>query len=234
MTRVVELQNVSKVYHLGELEVAALQEATVTINEGEFVVVLGPSGCGKTTLMNLIGGLDSPSSGRVLISGEDISEFDEEQLTRYRRDRAGFIFQFFNLVATLTALENVQLAAELSESPLDPMEVLSSVGLAERANHFPSELSGGEQQRVAIARALVKRAPLMLCDEPTGELDFETGRKILALLHQTTHERGETVIMVTHNAAVAAIADRVLRLRSGRIIADEANPHPIDPMELSW
>lgn len=234
MTAVVELQSVSKVYSLGEIEVAALRDASVQINEGEFVVVLGPSGCGKTTLMNLIGGLDSPSSGRVLIGGEDISDFSEEELTIYRREHAGFIFQFFNLVATLTALENVQLAAELSADPLDPMDTLASVGLGERANHFPSELSGGEQQRVAIARALVKKAPLMLCDEPTGELDFETGRMILGLLHQTTHDRGQTVIMVTHNAAVATIADRVLRLRSGRIICDEVNTSPTDPRELTW
>ena len=233
-TPVVALEGASKVYALGEVEVVALREADLRIHKGEFVVVLGPSGCGKTTLMNLIGGLDSPTSGRVLIEGQDISEFDEDQLTSYRREHVGFIFQFFNLVATLTALENVLLAAELSEAPLDALETLASVGLGERAHHFPSELSGGEQQRVAIARALVKRAPLMLCDEPTGELDFETGRMILALLHQTTHDLGQTVLVVTHNASVGAIADRVLRMRSGRIVSDEVNEHPMDPMNLSW
>jgi putative ABC transport system ATP-binding protein len=231
---VVRLEGVSKTYSLGEVDVVALRNASLEVAKGEFIVILGPSGCGKSTLMNIIGGLDSPTSGRVMVDGEDISTFDEEQLTLYRRDRVGFIFQFFNLVATLTARENVLLAAEISQTARNVDEVLEAVGLAERANHFPSELSGGEQQRVAIARALVKGAPLMLCDEPTGELDFETGRMILALLHQTTHDRNETVMMVTHNAPIAEIADRVLRLRSGAIISDERNPHPLDPMELNW
>lgn len=231
---VVELRKVTKSYVMGEVQVQALKETSLLVFPGEFVVILGPSGCGKTTLMNVIGGLDTPTSGDVFVNGHDIATFDERELTRYRREEVGFIFQFFNLVTTLTAKENVQLAAELSPTPLGADEVLDAVGLAGRGHHYPSELSGGEQQRVAIARALVKHAPLLLCDEPTGELDFETGRKILALLHATTHDRGQTVMMVTHNAAVGAIADRVLRLRSGAVVADEHHVSPVDPMELSW
>lgn len=231
---VVRLEAVRKTYHLGEIEVEALKDTSLEIYRGEFVVILGPSGCGKSTLMNIIGGLDTPTSGRVLVDGEDISTFTEDDLTLYRRDRVGFIFQFFNLVTTLTARENVILAAEISPTARDVDEVLQDVGLTERASHFPSELSGGEQQRVAIARALVKGAPLLLCDEPTGELDFETGRMILSLLHETTHGENQTVMMVTHNAAIAEIADRVLRLRSGVVIADEINEHPTEAMLLNW
>lgn len=231
---VLALEHVSKTYIAGAIAVPALKDATIEVWPGEFVVILGPSGCGKTTLMNVIGGLDVPTSGRVVIDGEDISTFDEETLTQFRREKVGFVFQFFNLVSTLTARENVQLAADLVRSPRPIDEVLEDVGLLARADHFPSELSGGEQQRVAIARALVKNAPVLLCDEPTGELDFETGRRVLSLLHDTTHLRGQTVLMVTHNAPVAQIADRILRLRSGEIVSDERNPRPIDPMELSW
>lgn len=233
-TVVLELDRVTKTYHRGEVAIEALRETTLRFTQGEFVVILGPSGCGKSTLMNVIGGLDAPTSGRVLVEGEDISTFDEEALTLYRRSKVGFVFQFFNLVSTLTARENVLLAAELSHAPRDVESVLQDVGLLDRADHFPSELSGGEQQRVAIARALVKHAPLLLCDEPTGELDFETGRRVLALLHETTHTRSQTVLMVTHNAPVAAIADRVIRLRSGTVVSDEHNPSPVDPMELNW
>lgn len=228
------LEDVAKTYRMGEIEVAALRDVSLSVGEGEFVVILGPSGCGKSTLMNIVGGLDTPTAGRVLIQGEDISKYDENQLTLFRRNKVGFIFQFFNLVTTLTVRENVQLVSEMSENPRDVDEVLQAVGLAERATHFPSELSGGEQQRTAIARALVKNAPLLLCDEPTGELDFETGRMVLSLLHQITHERGQTVMMVTHNAAVANIADRVLKLRSGAIISDEINKNPVDPEGLVW
>lgn len=228
------LDRVTKIYRMGDVDVAALRETSLEVHEGEFVVILGPSGCGKSTLMNVIGGLDTPTSGHVVVNGQDISTFDEALLTYYRRNTVGFIFQFFNLVTTLTARENVQLAAELSSIPRDVDEVMEAVGLGERGSHFPSELSGGEQQRVAIARALVKHAPVLLCDEPTGELDFETGRMILSLLHATTHERGQTVLMVTHNASVAGMADRILRLRSGTIISDEANLRPIDPMDLTW
>ncbi|MCB8932801.1 MAG: ABC transporter ATP-binding protein [Chthonomonadaceae bacterium] len=231
---VVELDRVTRSYRTGEIVVHALRETSLQVRRGEFVVVLGPSGSGKSTLMNVIGGLDSPTTGRVLVDGVETSGLDEAALTAFRRHKVGFIFQFFNLVVTLTARENVLLAAELSESPRDVDEVLRDVGLLERADHFPSELSGGEQQRVAIARALVKNAPLLLCDEPTGDLDFETGRRVLDLLHATTHTRSQTVMMVTHNAPIATVADRVLRLRSGEIVSDEWNEHPRDPMELTW
>jgi len=231
---ILRLDHVSKTYRIGTQSVHALKDASVDVHEGEFVVILGPSGCGKSTLMNVIGGLDTPTSGSVVVEGEDVSSFDEDRLTTFRREKVGFVFQFFNLVATLTARENVQLAADLSSAPRPVEEILEDVGLLARADHFPSELSGGEQQRVAIARALVKNAPLLLCDEPTGELDFETGRRILALLHETTHVRRQTVLMVTHNAPVARIADRVLRLRSGEIVSDETNTDPIDPLELVW
>lgn len=234
MTSIVRLEEVQKSYLRGEVEVQALKETSLSIEPGEFVVILGPSGCGKTTLINLIGGLDTPSKGNVIVHGRNLAHMDEGQLTNFRREDVGFIFQFFNLVTTLTAKENVLLAAELASDPLDADDVLKAVGLAGREHHYPSELSGGEQQRVAIARALVKHAPLLLCDEPTGELDFETGRMIIDLLHKTTHEHGQTVMMVTHNAAIAAVADRVLRLRSGAIVADEHNEHPLEPMALSW
>lgn len=231
---IVRLDRATKTYKMGEVQVHALKETNLEFKTGEFVVILGPSGCGKSTLMNLIGGLDAPTSGHVVVDGRDTSTMTESDLTRFRRTTVGFIFQFFNLVNTLTARENVQLAADLSAKPLDVNETLKSVGLLERADHFPSELSGGEQQRVAIARALVKHAPVLLCDEPTGELDFETGRMVLGLLHATTHERAQTVLMVTHNAAIGGIADRVLKLRSGAVISDTANPNPIDAEELTW
>lgn len=231
---VIELDGVGKTYRTGSTEVHALVDANLTIDRGEFVVILGPSGCGKSTLMNLIGGLDRPTTGTVKVGGRDISKLDERGLTRFRRETVGFIFQFFNLVNTLTAYENVQLAAELVHHPMDIASLLEAVGLAGRGSHFPSELSGGEQQRVAIARALVKGAPVMLCDEPTGELDEETGRRVLSLLHQTTHDRGQAVLVVTHNAAIAAMADRIIRLRSGRILSDERNEHPVDPEEVRW
>ncbi|MBI1334722.1 MAG: ATP-binding cassette domain-containing protein [Armatimonadetes bacterium] len=232
--RIVELDHVSKVYPMGEVQVTALSDASLSVAAGEFVVILGPSGCGKSTMMNIIGGLDSPTSGVVKVAGEDITLYTEVELTNYRRNRVGFIFQFFNLVTTLTVRENVQLVAEMSRHPRDVDEVIEAVGLADRASHFPSELSGGQQQRTAIARALVKNAPLLLCDEPTGELDSETGRLVLALLHQITHDHGQTVMMVTHNATISRIADRILRLRNGRIVADETNPDPISPDQLEW
>lgn len=231
---VVRLSSVTKVYKIGDVEVRALQDISITVSKGEFVVILGPSGCGKTTLMNLIGGLDTPTSGEVWVAGSRIDSLALSELTQFRRESVSFVFQFFNLVNTLTARENIQLAAELVPNPLSTDAVLQAVGLADRADHFPSELSGGEQQRVSIARALVKHAPILLCDEPTGELDFETGRMILDLLHKSTHDRGQTVLMVTHNSGVAEMADRVLRLRSGKIISDEVNPHPQDPMSLTW
>jgi putative ABC transport system ATP-binding protein len=211
-----------------------LRDVTLDIFPGEVVVILGPSGCGKTTLLNVVGGLDSVTSGDVVINGTNIASYDDRALTKFRRNSIGFVFQFFNLVPTLTARENVQLAAELVASPRKVEDVLQEVGLGERGSHFPAELSGGEQQRVAIARGLVKDPPILLCDEPTGELDFETGRKILVLLHELTHTRRQTVLMVTHNVAIAKMADRIVRLRSGEVVSVEVNPSPIDPEQLEW
>jgi putative ABC transport system ATP-binding protein len=231
---IVRLKGASKVYRMGDVEVWALREVDLEIHAGEFVVILGPSGCGKTTLLNLVGGLDSPSSGTVLVDGVDIAHFTERQLTEYRRQKIGFVFQFFNLVPTLTARENVQLAAELVQEPRAVQQALEEVGLGDRGDHFPSELSGGEQQRVAIARGLVKNPPIVICDEPTGELDFETGRKVLSLLHRINHEEKQTVLLVTHNTAIAGMADRVVKLRSGRIVSDEVNSKHIPPEDLEW
>jgi putative ABC transport system ATP-binding protein len=234
MDPVVSLRRATKVYRTEGGEVYALRDVTLDLFPGELVVILGPSGCGKTTLLNVVGGLDTVSSGDVVVNGTNIAAFDDGELTFFRRSRIGFVFQFFNLIPTLTARENVLLAAELVPKPRDVDQVLREVGLGERGSHFPSELSGGEQQRVAIARGLVKDPPILLCDEPTGELDFETGRKILVLLHELTHERLQTVLMVTHNAAISAMADRIVRLRSGEVVSDEHNDSPIDPANLEW
>jgi len=219
---------------MGLVEVQALRSVSLQLARGEFVVILGPSGSGKTTLLNMVGGIDSPTSGRVIVDGIDIAALDEKGLTQYRRSRVGFVFQFFNLIPTLTARENVEFAAELVTSPRDPVEVLEEVGLRERADHFPSELSGGEQQRVAIARALVKDPPILLCDEPTGELDFETGRHILGLIRRIGEVGNKTVLVVTHNTAVGEIARRVVRLRSGEVVESRENSNPLDPQELRW
>ena len=219
---------------MGEVIVPALKPTTFSVRQGELLMVLGPSGSGKTTLLNLIGGIDSPSEGRIFFEGEDLSQMDDDELTDYRRYSVGFVFQFFNLVPTLTALENVQLVAELMDNPLDSQDVLESVGLGDRGNHFPSELSGGEQQRVAIARALVKRPKLLLADEPTGNLDFETGIRVLTVLTDLARGGDITVLIVTHNSAVASIADRVIRMRSGEITGIEENPTPRSPSELKW
>lgn len=231
---IVELEHATKIYRRGDVDVVALQDATLRVNRGELVVILGPSGCGKSTILNLIGGLDTPTSGRLVVDGFDLALSDDSAITEYRRLKIGFIFQFFNLVPTLSARENIQLAAELVPHHRNVDQALSEVGLLERADHFPSELSGGEQQRVAIARGLVKNPPILLCDEPTGELDFETGRKILVLLHQINHEQNQTVLLVTHNSAIAKMADRVVRLQSGRIVSDEVNPMHADPATLEW
>ncbi len=233
-TPIVELKGVSKIYKMGDVEVAALRQTDLTIRRGELVVILGPSGCGKSTLLNLIGGLDRPTTGQLIVDGEDIAQYSDAQLTQYRRQKIGFVFQFFNLIPTLTSHENVQLAAELSEKSRRVQQVMEEVGLGERGGHFPSQLSGGEQQRVAIARGLVKNPPILLCDEPTGELDFETGRKILVLLHKINHEENQTVLLVTHNTAIAAMADRVVRLQSGHVVSDEVNPSHTDPADLVW
>jgi putative ABC transport system ATP-binding protein len=231
----VSLDNVSKIYHMGQVEVPALRDVNVKVPKGELVVILGPSGSGKTTLLNIIGGLDSPTTGQVLIGGTDISRFNEAKLTRARRTLTGFVFQFFNLIPTLTARENVELAAHLAGTRhlVDPL--LEQVGLAARAHQFPRQLSGGEQQRVSIARALVTNAPIILADEPTGSLDFETGRRILQLISQICQEQGDrSFLLVTHNAAISQMAHRVIRLKDGRIVENRQNTNPIDPGELQW
>jgi putative ABC transport system ATP-binding protein len=230
----IDINGVSKSYPMGELKVDALRNVSIQIKAGEFLAVLGPSGSGKTTLLNLIGGIDSASGGSIRVGGLDLAALNEKGLNSYRRDNVGFIFQFFNLIPTLTAQENIELAADLVKKPRDVMEVLGDVELAERASHFPSELSGGEQQRVAIARALVKDPPIILGDEPTGNLDFETGKRILVAIRNINRKNHKTVIIVTHNTAIGEIADRVLRLRSGEIIEIKDNPAPADPENLRW
>jgi putative ABC transport system ATP-binding protein len=231
---VLKLEDVSRSYQMGVVEVKALTGIILDITRGDFVAILGPSGSGKTTLLNLVGGIDSPSSGRITVDGIELSALDDRGLTSYRRNHIGFVFQFFNLIPTLTARENVEFAAELVNAPRAPDDVLEVVGLKERADHYPSELSGGEQQRVAIARALSKDPPILLCDEPTGELDFETGKHILSSMRTINKQDGKTILLVTHNTAIGDIADRVIRLRSGEIIEDRLNESPIDPQGLRW
>lgn len=231
---VLKLEDVSRSYQMGQVEVRALTGVSLDITRGEFIVILGPSGSGKTTLLNLAGGIDSPTSGKITVDGIEISALNDKGLTEYRRNHIGFVFQFFNLIPTLTARENIEFAAELVKEPRDPLEVLEVVGLKERADHYPSELSGGEQQRVAIARALVKDPPILLCDEPTGELDFETGKHILSAMKMINEVNCKTVLLVTHNTAIGDIAHRVIRLRSGEITEDRRNTAPIDPQELRW
>jgi len=232
----VRLSGASKTYGQGELAVHALSAVDLTVARGELVVMLGPSGSGKTTLLNLIGGIEPASSGRIVVGGIDVSTLDEEGRTDFRRNTVGFIFQFFNLIPTLTALENVELVAELSGegSRERSSEMLERVGLSDRLNSFPAQLSGGQQQRVAVARALTGSPQVLLGDEPTGALDLETGRTVLALLRQVNRESAQTVLLVTHNAEIARMADRVLHLRDGRLVSDERQPSPVDPMQLDW
>lgn len=230
----VEFNDVRKVYKMGEVEVAAADGMTFSCERGEFVVVVGPSGAGKTTLLNMLGGMDSCTSGSIVLDGREISTFNEKQLTQYRRLDIGFVFQFYNLVQNLTALENVELASQICLHPLDAAEVLAQVGLAHRMDNFPAQLSGGEQQRVAIARALAKNPKLLLADEPTGALDFKTGKAILKLLQDTCLNTGKTVVLITHNSAFAAIADRVIHVREGRVASMQVNPHPASAETLEW
>ncbi len=231
----IELEGVTKTYGSGELAVPAVRGIDLKIPAGQFVVVLGPSGSGKTTLMNLVGGIERPTSGSIRVAGQDLSAEAEGELTTFRRRELGFVFQFFNLIPTLTALENVELVAELSSAgPGAARDALDEVGLSERADHFPSALSGGEQQRVAIARALAKAPSVLLCDEPTGSLDLETGRQVLVALHDVSRKGGRTVVLVTHNTAIAAMADRVIRMGSGRLVSDEAVPAPTPAAEIRW
>ena len=233
------LIEVHKRFPLGQVEVTALQGVSLDIKAGEFLVILGPSGSGKTTLLNLLGGLDVPTAGQVTVDGRDLGGLSDRELTRYRRERVGFVFQFFNLIPTLTAAENIEFALELVERDAKRVaartaELLGQVGLAERADHFPSRLSGGEQQRVAIARALAKDPPLLLCDEPTGNLDFRTGIRVLTLLREVTAAQGRSCILVTHNSVIGEMADRVVRLRDGMIEEEIVHERPKDPAEIRW
>ncbi len=227
-------ENISKLYQMGELEVVAVKKVDLEIYKGEFVVILGPSGSGKSTLLNILGGMDVPSEGNVYMEGENIIGFNDKKLTYYRRDKIGFVFQFYNLMGTLTARENVELATEICQNALDIDEVMDTVGLGDRKDHFPAQLSGGEQQRVAIARAVAKNADLLLCDEPTGALDFETGIKILKLLKDINIKYNKTVVIITHNVPIGEMADRVIRMRSGMITEIKTNENPIDPERIVW
>ena len=228
------LDNVRKTFQMGEVAVDALKKVNLQIFHGEFLVMVGPSGSGKTTMPNIIGGLDQPTSGNVWYRDEDLSKVSARELTRYRRETVGFVFQFYNLVPTLTARENVMVATELSKNPIEVDEALGLVGLGMRHEHFPAQMSGGEQQRVAIARAVAKNPELLLCDEPTGALDYETGKKVLRLLVDLKNKLGKTVLIITHNAAIAEAADRVVRLRSGEIVELHSNPHPKAPEDIEW
>lgn len=230
----VSFQDVSKIYHSGEVEIRAVDNISFEIMKGEFVVIVGPSGAGKTTVLNMLGGMDACSEGTILVDGSEVSRYNARQLTEYRRRDIGFVFQFYNLVQNLTALENVELAAQICPDPLDAQEVLRDVGLADRMNNFPAQLSGGEQQRVSIARALAKNPKLLLCDEPTGALDDQTGRTILQLLQDTCRQKGVTVIVITHNSALTPMADRVIRIRSGTVAEMKRNPHPTPVAEIEW
>jgi putative ABC transport system ATP-binding protein len=230
----ISTRDLSKIYHMGEVSVEALRDATLDIYEGEFVVILGPSGSGKSTLLNIIGGMDTPTHGKVIFRGQELGDLDDNGLTRYRRENIGFIFQFYNLLPNLTARENVELVTDMSADPLDVMEVLEKVGLKERADHFPSQLSGGEQQRVAVARAVAKNPEMLLCDEPTGALDNVTGRVVLKVLKEINQSLGKTVLVITHNAAIAEMADRVLYLSNGRIANIRTIENPIDPERIEW
>lgn len=230
----IDVKNVSKTYQMGEVTIKAIDKVNFSIEKGELVVILGPSGAGKTTVLNILGGMDTASNGSVIIDQEDISKYTKKQLTRYRRYDIGFVFQFYNLVGNLTALENVELASQICKDPLDSQKTLKSVGLGDRANHFPAQLSGGEQQRVSIARALAKNPKLLLCDEPTGALDSKTGRMILELLQDTCHKMHMTTIIITHNAVISEIADKVIKIKNGKVDDIILNEHPKLVKEIDW
>jgi putative ABC transport system ATP-binding protein len=227
-------RGITKIYHMGEVDVRALDSVDLDLFEGELVVLLGPSGSGKSTLLNILGGLDVPTSGDVYYRNHDLSIDDDRALTRYRREHVGFVFQFYNLIPSLTARENVALVTDIADNPMDPREALALVGLSERLDHFPAQLSGGEQQRVAIARAVAKRPEVLLCDEPTGALDYSTGKVVLEVIAAINDQLGTTTAVITHNAAIARMADRIVRLRSGRITEIERNPQRVSPAELEW
>ncbi len=234
MSAFVEFNQVKKVYHMGEVSIEALHNATFEIEKGEICVIVGASGAGKTTLLNILGGMDTLTEGSVFLDGTEISKYDKKQLTSYRRYDIGFVFQFYNLVQNLTALENVSLATQICKDPLDAAEVLREVGLSHRINNFPAQLSGGEQQRVAIARALAKNPKLLLCDEPTGALDYNTGKAILKLLQDTSRKNGMTVVIITHNSALTAMADRIIHIKNGTVYSVEKNDHIVPVEEIEW
>ena len=234
MSSFISFEDVKKIYHTGEVDTVALGGADFTVEAGEFCVVVGASGAGKTTILNILGGMDTLTEGKVIVDGEEISSYSKKKLTSYRRYDVGFVFQFYNLVQNLTAKENVELASQICKDPLDAETVLTEVGLSERMNNFPAQLSGGEQQRVAIARALAKNPKLLLCDEPTGALDYNTGKAILKLLQDTCRNTGKTVIVITHNQAITKMADRVITVRSGKVESVVLNDHPVSIEEITW
>lgn len=234
MEEFVKLQNITKVYKMGEVEIRAADDISFSIYKGEFVVIVGPSGAGKTTVLNILGGMDTATDGKLIVDGNDITAYNERQLTGYRREDIGFVFQFYNLVPNLTALENVELALQICKDPLDAREVLQDVGLSKRLDNFPAQLSGGEQQRVSIARALAKNPKLLLCDEPTGALDYNTGKAILKLLQNMCRERGMTVIVITHNQAIAPMADRLIHIKNGQVSKMETNENPMSIDDIEW
>ena len=234
MDTFVKLENITKIYHMGEVEIRAVDGIDFSIQKGEFVVIVGPSGAGKTTVLNILGGIDTASGGRITVDGQDITKYSERKLTGYRRDDIGFVFQFYNLIPNLTALENVEMALQICRNPLDARAVLKEVGLEERMDNFPAQLSGGEQQRVSIARALAKNPKLLLCDEPTGALDYNTGKAILKLLQEMCREKGMTVIVITHNSALAPMADRLIKIKNGKVSSMKVNENPISIDEIEW
>lgn len=230
----IEFKNVRKIYKLGEVEIPALDGVDFSIDGGEFVVVLGASGAGKSTILNILGGMDSATDGEAIVAGDDITKYTQKQLTLYRRKKVGFVFQFYNLISNLNALENVEFAASVTDGHLDPAETLAAVGLSERARNFPSQLSGGEQQRVAIARAVAKNPLLLLCDEPTGALDYKTGKMVLKLLENVNTDYKKTVVLITHNSAIAPMADKVIHVRSGRVEKIELNEKRVSVDDIEW
>ena len=234
MDAFVKLENITKIYHMGEVEIRAVDGIDFSIQKGEFVVIVGPSGAGKTTVLNILGGMDTATSGKITVDGQDITKYSERKLTGYRRDDIGFVFQFYNLIPNLTALENVEMALQICKNPLDARAVLKEVGLEDRMDNFPAQLSGGEQQRVSIARALAKNPKLLLCDEPTGALDYNTGKAILKILQDMCREKGMTVIVITHNSALTPMADRVIKIKNGKVSKMTLNEHPTPVEEIEW
>ena len=230
----IEFEKITKTYQVGEQSIKAVDEASFVVEKGEFTIILGASGAGKTTALNILGGMDVATSGRLIVDGRDVTKYDKKQLTGYRRTDIGFVFQFYNLVPNLTALENVELAAQVCKDSLDASETLDKVGLKDRKGNFPAQLSGGEQQRVSIARALAKNPKLLLCDEPTGALDYATGRQILKLLQDTCRKEGITIVLITHNSALAPMADRLIRFRSGKVVEMEMNENPTPVEQIEW